>query len=104
MWKKLAAMIAGSVLASSCQTPMYKPIICEPGTALKGGRCQKVSQAVKDEHRTVPGTAASKPKYRSKVVGLPDVKPSVTQRPPTFTEPRSPSAKQDVYVPRAIGN
>lgn len=60
MWKKLASMIAGSILVSSCQTSMYKPIICEPGTALKNGRCQKVPQTV-----STPDVVKPK-KYRSK--------------------------------------
>lgn len=45
MLKKLAsivAMVSASLTVASCQTAMYKPIICEPGTALKNGRCQKV--------------------------------------------------------------
>lgn len=45
MLKKLAsivAMVSASLTVASCQTAMYKPIICKPGTALKDGRCQKV--------------------------------------------------------------
>lgn len=45
MLKRLAsivAMVSASLTVASCQTAMYKPLICEPGTALKNGRCQKV--------------------------------------------------------------
>jgi hypothetical protein len=64
MWKKLASMIAGSILVSSCQTSMYKPIVCKPGTALREGKCQKVRQAV-----TSPEVVKPK-KYRSKKPGI----------------------------------
>lgn len=63
MLKKLAsiaAMVSASLAVASCQTAMYKPIVCDPGTALKDGRCQKVRQAV-------TGPEVVKPKkYRSK--------------------------------------
>lgn len=45
MWKKLAAMVSASLTVASCQTAMYKPIICEPGTALRQGKCQPVQKA-----------------------------------------------------------
>lgn len=59
MWKKLAAMLSASLTVASCQTAMYKPIICEPGTALKDGRCQKVRSAA-DRHIDAPKTKVSK--------------------------------------------
>lgn len=82
MWKKLAsiaAMVSAAVTVSACQTSMYKPIICEPGTALKGGRCQKVPAF---EKRTV--TDVPKKKIVSK-------KP-IAEGPGISTRP-----KQDVY-------
>ena len=41
----VAALISTSAILSSCQTVAYKPIICQPGTMLKDGRCQKVTKA-----------------------------------------------------------
>lgn len=84
MWKKLAAMIAGSVLVSSCQTPMYKPVICEPGTALKDGRCQKVPRIIKRPTPVRPATAAPK----SNIVA------------PAWTQPSTPTKPSPAATPK----
>lgn len=55
----LAAMLSGALTVASCQTAMYKPIICQPGTALKDGRCQKVRSAA-DRHVDAPKTKVQK--------------------------------------------
>jgi len=47
----VAALISTSVAISGCQTAMYKPIICEPGTMLKDGRCVKVTKAKANKPR-----------------------------------------------------
>ena len=41
----VAALISTSVILSGCETVAYKPIICQPGTALKNGRCMSVTKA-----------------------------------------------------------
>jgi len=71
MFKKLAsivAMVSASLTVASCQTAMYKPIVCKPGTALREGKCQKVERA--------PEVVTPK-KYRSKkpAVGTGPVQP-----------------------------
>lgn len=71
MWKKLAAMVSASITVASCQTAMYKPIICEPGTALREGKCQKVASKLVD---------APKAKIKKKPV---DETPIVRPRPQT---------------------
>ena len=48
----VAALISTSVALSGCETAAYKPIICEPGTALKDGRCIKVTKAKASKPRT----------------------------------------------------
>lgn len=61
MLKRLAsivAMVSASLTVAGCQTAMYKPIICKPGTALREGKCQKVSQ--------VEAPKAKPKTYRSK--------------------------------------
>lgn len=58
MWKKLASIVSAAITVSSCTTAMYKPIVCEPGTALREGKCQKVMRA--------PVDVAKPKKYRSK--------------------------------------
>lgn len=76
MWKKLAAMVSASLTVASCQTAMYKPIICEPGTALREGKCQRVGTPLVD---------APKAKVRKPVVEEPIVR----------TRPRPPA--QNIY-------
>lgn len=86
MWKKLASMIAGSILVSSCQTAMYKPIICKPGTALKDGRCQKVPPIEKRTDLTAP---------KKKVTKKPIAEgPGISSQSPFIQVPKP---KQNVY-------
>ena len=47
-----AALISTSVALSGCQTAIYKPIVCNPGTMLKDGRCVKVGKAKAPKART----------------------------------------------------
>jgi hypothetical protein len=47
----VAALISTSVMLSGCETVAYKPIICQPGTALKDGRCAKVTKAKAPKQR-----------------------------------------------------
>lgn len=79
MWKKLAAMVSASLTVASCQTAMYKPIICQPGTALREGKCQKVAAPLVDvpkaraKKKTVDGPSISvqPPRVRQNVYGQP---------------------------------
>lgn len=82
MWKKLAsiaATLSAAITVSSCQTAMYKPIICQPGTALREGKCQKVGERVpvdapKAKVKKKPvaeGPAMQTPRRQQNVYGLP---------------------------------
>jgi hypothetical protein len=59
----VAALISTSVMLSGCETVAYKPIICEPGTALKDGRCAKVvkTKVAKPHKATTPRAPAQAP-------------------------------------------
>ena len=48
----VAALISTSAMLNGCQTAMYKPIICNPGTMLKDGRCVSVAKAKAPGPRT----------------------------------------------------
>lgn len=58
----LAAMLSASLTVSSCETVAYKPIICQPGTALKDGRCQKVTTVKRVKTPTRPRTDTTAPR------------------------------------------
>lgn len=81
----LAAMLSASLTVAGCQTAMYKPIICEPGTALKDGRCQKVSQTTK---KAKPSNAAASQSTRTRA----PVRQFVPLNPAA-----PPGARQNVY-------
>ena len=58
----VAALISTSAMLSGCETVAYKPIICEPGTMLKDGRCQKVTKTkVTTPRKTTPRAPARAP-------------------------------------------
>lgn len=59
MWKKLASIVSAAITVSSCTTAVYTPIVCKPGTALREGKCQKVSGPMVEAPK-------AKAKYRSK--------------------------------------
>lgn len=75
----LAAMLSASLTLNACETAAYRPIICEPGTALKDGRCQKVPRIVKKPTPSRPATAKASPGIMSTL------------------DQRTPRVKQNVY-------
>lgn len=59
----IAALLSSAAALNACQTPAGKPVDCLPAFQMKG-RCAKVPQSVKDEHRTVLEAPKAKPKEK----------------------------------------
>lgn len=59
----IAALLSSAAALNACQTSAGKPVNCLPAFEMKG-RCAKVPQSVKDEHRTVLDTTKAKPKKK----------------------------------------
>lgn len=73
-------MLSASLTVSACQTIAYKPIICDVGTALKDGRCQKVK---------APKTV--KPKMTA---------PRQSIAAPAWTQPSAPAKPRPATTPK----